>query len=540
MNATAPTIEVIPAKDKTELERVSQRQLRVAAYCRVSTDDEEQLTSYQAQMAYYTDKIMTNPSWSMAGVFADEGITGTSDRKRDHFMEMIRQCKRKKIDVILVKSISRFARNTVDCLKYTRLLRALGISVQFEKENINSLDADSEFFITMYGAFAQSESESISANVRWGKRQAMREGKAIMQYRWLYGYRRGEDNTPEIVPEQAEVVQMIYQRFLEGDSICKIKEFLESQKIPAVSGKPTWTPPNLRAILRNEKYCGDVLLQKTFISDCISKKVIKNTGQLPMYLIRDHHDAIVDRKIYDAAQVELARRAAKKGATQKTAPTGFGKYSSKFALTERLICGECGTPYRRCVWTQHGKKRAVWRCISRLDYGKKYCHKSPTLDEAALQQAILSVFNRELSDQDSLVRQMSEAMESEIVSIPGETMSLAEIDRRLETLASQFRQLMGKAGDTAGMREYEDQFRAIAGEMGGLKEKRSAVENQRSQNVEAVSRLSDITETLHGLSPGFEEWDETLIRQMVTTVRVFSAAKIQVTLKGGVEIETHI
>ena len=239
----------------------------MAAYCRVSTDDEEQLTSYAAQQNYYTDKIMTNRDWTMAGIFADEGITGTSARKRPEFLKMIRMCKQKKIDVVLTKSISRFARNTVDCLHYIRALRELGIAVIFEKENINTLEADSEILITMLGAFAQAESESISANVRWGKRQAMREGKAIIQYDRLYAYRKGEDGNPEIIPEQAEVVRSIYDQYLAGASFRMIQERLETAQIPNAAGEVKWTLSAIRGILTNEKYCGDVLLQKTYTSD---------------------------------------------------------------------------------------------------------------------------------------------------------------------------------------------------------------------------------------------------------------------------------
>ena len=209
MKETAPRVIVIPAKPELAKSKAVRRQLRVAAYCRVSTDDEEQLTSYEAQQSYYTDKIMTNPEWTMAGLFADEGITGTSARKRPEFLRMIRQCRQKKIDIVLTKSISRFARNTVDCLNYIRVLRELGIAVIFEKENINTLEADSEMLITILGAFAQAESESISANVCWGKRQAMRDGKAIIQYKKLYAYRRGADGKPEIIPEEAKIVRRL-------------------------------------------------------------------------------------------------------------------------------------------------------------------------------------------------------------------------------------------------------------------------------------------------------------------------------------------
>lgn len=270
---------------------------------------------------------------------------------------MIKLCKKKKIDVILTKSISRFARNTVDCLNYIRVLKELGIAVIFEKENINTLESDSEILITMMGAFAQAESESISANVRWGKRQAMREGKAIIQYKHLYAFRRGDDGEPEIIPEQAKVVVEIYNQYLAGASLRMIKDSLEAKGIPNSLGGAEWNISAIRSILTNEKYCGDVLLQKTYISDCISKKVIKNTGQLPMYLVQNHHEGIVSRETFDAVQTEMARRNAGRSPSKKNAPTGMVSYASKYALSERLVCGECGTLYRRCTWTRNGQKR---------------------------------------------------------------------------------------------------------------------------------------------------------------------------------------
>ena len=246
MTNTGPKVIVIPAKPELAREQTVHRQLRVAAYCRVSTNDEEQLTSYEAQKNYYTDKIMTNPQWTMAGIFADEGITGTSAKKRPEFLKMIRQCRQKKIDLVLVKSISRFARNTVDCLNYIRALRKLGIAVIFEKENINTLESDSEMIITMMGAFAQAESESMSENIKWGKRQAMREGKVNICYNQLYAYKNGDDGKPKIIPEQAEIVRRIYKSFLAGQSLRMIKDWLEQEGISNVSGGKEWSTATIR------------------------------------------------------------------------------------------------------------------------------------------------------------------------------------------------------------------------------------------------------------------------------------------------------
>lgn len=340
-------IIVIPANPLVAQNRTFPRQLRAAAYCRVSTDQEEQLTSYEAQVAYYTDKIMSNPEWTLAGIFADEGITGTSVKKRTNFLRMIRLCRKGKIDIILTKSISRFARNTVDCLNYIRELKELGIAVIFENENINTMKADTEIIITMLAGFAQAQSESISQNVRWGKRQAFKSGKVSFQYSRIYGYERGENDKPRVIPEQAAVVRRIFQSYLAGSSVPDIKRMLEAEGIAAAGGKPQWSVGALQYMLRNEKYCGDALLQKTFVENCISKKTRKNNGELPKYLVQNHHEAIIDRTLFEKVQAEIARRAGKRKVSDKTSKTGQSKYSGRYALTELLICGNYNAPYKQ-------------------------------------------------------------------------------------------------------------------------------------------------------------------------------------------------
>lgn len=537
MHETVPRVVVIPAKPELVQSQTVRRQLRVAAYCRVSTDDEEQLTSYEAQQHYYTDKIMTNHEWTMAGIFADEGITGTSARKRPEFLKMIRQCRQKKIDVILTKSISRFARNTVDCLHYIRLLKELGIAVIFEKENINTLESDSEILITLLGAFAQSESESISANVRWGKRQAMREGKVSIQYEKLYGFQRGEDRKPEIIPEQAKVVAEIYRRYLAGASYRMIQDWLREEQIPNTLGKPEWSIHGFRNILTNEKYCGDVLCQKTFTQDCISKKVVRNTGQLPMYLIQNHHEGIVDRKTFDAVQTEMARRNAGKSPSKKTAPTGRTTYTSKYSLSERLVCGECGTLYRRCTWTNRGKKRVVWRCVSRLDYGTKYCHESPSLDEKRLQKAILTALNSVMSQKDTLIGRITGAMEVELAPVPNKSLSLADIEQRLDKISAETRKIVAKVAQEGSSENYTDRLKALVDEAATLKKERTDIQARGQTNSPALQRMEDVATVLAQEPVELTQWDESLIRQLVDTVKVISAEKIVVYLRDGQEIE---
>ena len=533
MGENKPKVIVIPAAPKNT-GAVEQRQLRVAAYCRVSTKEEDQLNSYEAQKNYYTDKIMENKSWTIADIFADEGITGTSAKKRADFMRMMKWCKQGKIDLILTKSVSRFARNTVDCLNYVRMLKAQGIAVYFEKENINSMDESTELMLTMMGAFAQAESESISGNIQSGKRYAMQRGEVTIHYHNLYAYEKGPDDKPRAIPEQAEVVKEIYAHYLRGDSLPMICRYLEAQHIPNIRGGTTWGRSAVRGILSNEKYVGDVLMQKTFRQDCISHKAIRNTGQRPMYLVQNNHEAIIDRKTYDAVQTELARRNALKGNTQKSTPSGRSCYTPKYALSDRVICGECGTLYRRCTWVNRGKKHIVWRCISRFDYGKKYCHDSPAVDEQQLQQAILRVINGAMSEKPALVRQVTENLQVVIRPSRSEELTVAEIDRELETLAREFDTafVAAASGNSA---DYSEHFKTILTQQAELKAKRAELKQQQAEDAELTSHMKLAADTLKQADTAIMKWDEYQIRALVESVRILSKDEILVRLKSGIE-----
>ena len=524
-------VVIIPARPQA-MQKELKRQKRVAAYCRVSTEEEEQQSSYEAQCSYYTDKIMTNPEWTMAGIFADEGISGTSTRKREEFNRMIRKCRQKKIDLILTKSISRFARNTVDCLKYVRVLKELGIGVYFEKENINTLDMDTELILTFMGAFAQSESESISANVRWGKRQAMKEGKVSVNFEKLYGYCVDESGQPQIDPVKGEAVRVIYEQYLRGASLRMTKEHLEEKQYPSPSKGGTWNIGQIRYILSNEKYCGDVLMQKTFIKDCLSKKAVKNTGQLPMYLVQNNHPAIVSRADYQTVQAELARRNASKSPSTKGAPTGRASYASKYALSERLVCGECGTLYRRCTWTYRGEKRVVWRCVSRLDYGTKYCHNSPTMRESRLQQAIMDAINSQMDTKENTVQLIAEAMEQELVTVPNSDVTLGAVKRRMQELEEEFANLLRCASCGSGQ-DYRERFQVITEETARLKAQQEEISAQLRTNQSIRSKMQRITAAASHMEHQMTQWDEAMIRQTVHTVEVISADRIRVILADG-------
>lgn len=536
MNDLQRTVTVIPAKPQRSQQAVK-RQLRVAAYCRVSTEEEEQQSSYEAQCTYYTDKIMTNPEWTMAGIFADEGITGTSTKKRDDFNRMIRKCRQKKIDLILTKSISRFARNTLDSLKYIRALKELGIGIIFEKENINTLEMDTELIITFMSAFAQSESESISANVRWGKRQAMKEGKTSVNFKKLYGYFLDSEGNPQVDSDKAEFIRSIFNRYLQGASLRMIRQELEAAGIPNPAGSEKWGIDQIRNILSNEKYCGDVLMQKTFIQDCISKKVVKNTGQLPMYLIQNNHPAVISRDVYQAVQAEKARRSASASPSKKTSSTGRTCYASKFALSERLVCGECGTLYRRCTWKRNGKTRIVWRCVSRLDYGTKYCHQSPTMDEEPLQRAIMAAVNSIMDSREKINGLITDAALEETGKLPNSAMTLGDINRRLEELEAEFNALFNQSG---GIDKNAVKFREIANEMAALKEQRERISAQLQNNQAAQKHVHTIAAVLDQEDHHLTQWDEEMIRQLVHTVKVISADHIRVYLNDGTEIDQEV
>ena len=539
MTDEKPRVIIIPPKPELQQTTTVTKQLRVAAYCRVSTKEEEQASSYEAQCEYYTDKIMSNKEWTMAGIFADEGITGTSTKKRTEFLRMIRQCKQKKIDLILTKSIQRFARNTLDCINYTRILRQLGIGVLFEKENINSLPPDSEFMITMYGAMAQSESESISGNIRRGRQMHAKVGTLKIPCHWLYGYKKDADGKFCIIPEQAEVVREIYERYKDGASLRNLKDWLEENQIKTVLGTDDWSISVIKGILTNEKYCGDVLLQKTFCTDVISKKIVKNVGQMAQYYMPDHHEAIVSREQYNAVKAEMARRSALRSPS-KEAVTGRSCYTSKYALSDRLFCGECGTLYRRKTRNVKGNIYHEWRCISRLEYGKKYCHESPTLREIPLQSAILAAINSAMSDKAALVDRIKNVVSLELLPVQGQTMSLADIERRLTQLDEQFQQLLAEAIDADDKEACNAQFTEILTEQTALKKQKETILQSSTDADHVCTRMKQAEQAIENTAQTITEWNENAVRQIVERVTVLSADEVLVRLKSGAEIKQRL
>ncbi len=528
-----PTISVQETVNSTY------RAIRVAAYCRVSTKQEEQLNSYENQVKHYTDRINAEPGWILEGIYADKGITGTSYKKRDEFNRMIRRCKQGKIDMIIVKSIARFARNTVDCLKFVRMLRDLGVDVYFEEQGIHSNQPGAEFYITIYGCIAQSESENISANVRWGKAQSAKEGNVPFHYKNFLGYRKGADGKPEIDPDEAEIVRFIYARFLAGDSLGGIAQKLEDLQIPSPSGKPKWQFSTIQSILTNEKYKGDAIINKTYIKDCISKKVMINNGDRPKYYVENNHPAIIDSLTFSRVQEEIARRNSKKKVKQKGSKTEQGRYSSKYALTELLVCGECKTPYRRCTWTISGQKKIVWRCISRLDFGKKYCHNSPSIEESVLHRAIMrAIMDTALKNSDVLkMLKLHIGMGFEENTTEDNALNIqvriAEIDAEFKAMLS------GVSSDTVDA--FDDaKASALITEKTELQKQLEQLHEIQQKRINTKHRLDDIYTILDGLKNRPMEYDDQMVRQILECVTVDSKEQITVIFIGGLKIKQSL
>lgn len=529
--ATEPlvkTVRMIPPTIIVDETPKVKRQLRTAAYCRVSTDSDEQELSFDAQVEAYTDKIMSNPDWSLVGIFADEGISGTQAYKRKDFMKMIRMCRQGKIDQIITKSVSRFARNTVDCLNFVRELKELGIPVIFEKEGLNTMHMTSEIYISMHGIFAQSESESLSGNVKWGKQKSAEKGNVAISYKNFLGYRKGADGQPEIVPEEAETVVMIYDWFLDGDSIRTIKHKLEAAGRLSPTGKTTWSDATIRSILTNEKYKGDALLCKTYIVNCITKESKKNTDR-PQYYVTNNHPAIIPREKFDRVQMELARRNSLKKKKQTGVKTELGKYSSKYALTELLICGKCGTAYRRSVWSKNGKKKAVWRCISRMEYGTKYCSDSPTIEETVIHRAVVEAI-REVAN-DGGCQLAIKNLQTHIRMYYGgnDDNSLAADELRLNQLIAE---VMNRAKQTDAA---SDEFLALSQEIAETKKRIAEKKAQQMTAHANEARMNDVLGTLDALKNHPIDYDDIIARKLIDCIKVMSKSELLIVFKGGIE-----
>lgn len=399
----AKQITVIPAKqvriNSTKNEKVSSK-VKVAAYCRVSTDQEEQLNSFENQKEYYTRYIKSKPMYEMVGIYADEGISGTSVKKRKGFQKMIADCENGMIDLIIVKSISRFARNTQDCLKYSRKLKNLGIGIIFEKENINTLEASGELLFTILSSLAQDESRNISENCKWGIRSKFQEGKPHINTYKFMGYDKNEDGRLIINEEQAKIVKRIFKEFLEGYNPADIARRLNEEGVPGVSGEPKWMKPTIIGMLKQEKYMGDSLLQKWVTTDFLNHTLKKNTGQVAQYYVENSHPAIIDKDTWDAVQEELERRNVY---CQNYHLSMYAYRADKNPLNGKIICGHCGYTFARKSWANRGI--AYWTCKSDSCKGN--------IKEEILNKAFITAWNHTVENRERFMERWNQDLKGD-------------------------------------------------------------------------------------------------------------------------------
>jgi site-specific DNA recombinase len=518
-------VTFIPAKHKigNNVSGDEVTKLRVAAYCRVSTDSDEQETSYDAQVSHYTEYIQQNPQWTLAGIFADDGISGTNTKKRDEFNRMIDECMAGNIDMIITKSISRFARNTLDCLQYIRQLKDKNIPVYFEKESINTMDAKGEVLITIMASLAQQESQSLSQNVKLGLQYRYQQGKVTVNCNRFLGYTKGNDGKLVIDPEQSEVVKRIYREYLEGSSMDKISAGLEADGILTGAGKEKWHTSTINKILRNEKYMGDALLQKTYTTDFLTKKRIRNNGTVPQYYVEDDHEAIIPKELFMQVQEELVRRR-----VVHKSPSGKKRtYSCNHCFAQIIVCGECGELYRRVHWNNHGCKSIVWRCISRLEptAADMNC-TNRTVNELLLQEIMVKAFNQILTERDIFLKTLQQNIAKAVVS--ADTLSPGGIQARLEELQ---KELIKKANN-------KQDYDAIADEIFRLRDQKEQSELDSHHREEAMNRIKELQDFIAGQETDITEFDEALVKKLIEKITVF-ADHFTVEFKSGVTVDVN-
>ena len=535
-------VEVIPATwNPTDESSREIRKLRVAAYCRVSTELEQQQSSYDIQIEYYTRHIMQNPNWIFAGVFADDGRSATNTFRRDDFNQLMDQCLKGKVDMVITKSISRFARNTVDCISWVRKLKEKNVAVYFEKENLNTLDDSTEMILTILSSQAQEESRAISTNVKWGYARKFEKGESTRQR--SYGFRKTPTGEMCIVEEEAAVIRNMARWFLDGDSLERIKHRLEEAGIETTTGKKTWSTGTIYNILTNEKIMGDVLLQKTFTADYLTKRRVKNSGQQKQYYVKNHHEAIIPKTVYYKIQEEIARRSSLKKDGTRKGKTAQGVYSSKYALTGIMVCNECGAHYRRTTWAKNGKKVIVWRCINRLEHGTKRCHESPTLKEEVIQEAIMGKLHSLSIDQEE--ENFLNGVKEDILraaKVVGGACTEEEIDKTIEELRDQLMDYVGMAArEHGGENWYSDRMRKLGLQISELKKRRESIREQekiRDEYEHLDQEISRIIGETGGTSGA--EFDNIFIRQIVREIRVVSNDRLQIQLRTGMMLDVNL
>jgi len=517
-------ITVIPARRRVgnTVNKEVKPKLKVAAYCRVSTDSDEQSTSYEAQVEHYTNFIQKNEEWEFAGIFADDGISGTNTKKREEFNRMIAECMEGHIDMIITKSISRFARNTLDCLRYIRQLKEKNVPVFFEKENINTMDSKGEVLLTIMASLAQQESESLSKNVKMGMQFRFQNGEVQVNHNRFMGYTKDEDGHLIIEPAEAEIVKRIYREYLQGASLKQIGDGLMDDGILTAAGKAKWRPESVKKILKNEKYIGDALLQKTYTVDVLTKKRVKNNGIVPQYYVENSHEPIIPRDLYMQVQEEMLRRAnLHSGANRKKRV-----YSSKYALSSIVYCSKCGDIYRRIAWNNRGKHSTVWRCVNRVEHGPDCCD-APTVQEEELQNAVVKAINMALGGKDEMLTALEKNI-AMVLALEDET-SMESLDAKLEELQQE---LLKRAN---ARQDYED----LADEIDLLREQKQNAMAENAEREGLKQRIAEMQQFLAEQRGTIQEYDEQIVRKLIEKITVHDE-KVTVVFKSGMEIDVKI
>ena len=518
-----PVVTKIPARlhPATFVPLESTAKRKVAGYARVSTDSEEQQTSYAAQVSYYTDYVQKRPDWEFVGVYTDEGISATNTRYRDGFNRMIADALDGKIDLIVTKSVSRFARNTVDSLTTVRKLKEKGVEVYFEKENIYTLDSKGELLITIMSSLAQEESRSISENVTWGQRKRMADGKVSLPYGRFLGYRKGENGLPEIVPEEAEIVRFIYRSFMHGSTPHHIAETLTFKNILTPGGKEVWTTSTIESILTNEKYKGSALLQKKFTVDFLTKKTKINEGEVPQYYVEESHPAIIPPEEFELVQAEYLRR------------KRLGrKYNSKSIFTARLICECCGGYYGSKVWHSTSKyRRVIWQCNHKFQNGEKCT--TPHLYEEHIKDKFILAMNRILENKDEIIENC--LLLSEHFTVSDDT-AIETVTQEMDVVAELTRNLIQQNSVKPMKQElYKSEYEKLVQRYESLKAKRDALVSKKEAMESKLKFILHYAETLRGQDV-IKEFSEDLWLKAIDHVTICKDGGMVFLFKDGSEI----
>ena len=522
----ARAITVIPATKNiiTSIANTSVKKRRVAAYARVSTDNDEQFTSYEAQIDYYTKYIQKREDWEFVCVYTDEGISGTNTKNRKGFNDMVQDALDGKIDLIITKSVSRFARNTVDSLVTVRKLKESGVEVFFEKENIYTFDSKGELLITIMSSLAQEESRSISENVTWGQRKRFADGKVTMPFKHFLGYDRGPDGHPVINEEEAKVVRQIYRLFLQGRTPVWIAAHLTDLGIPTPAGSEQWRTNTILSILTNEKYKGDALLQKSYTVDFLTKKKKVNTGEIPQYYVQNSHPAIVEPIEFDMVQVEIARRK-KLGRS----------YSGLHIFSSKLICEDCGGFYGQKVWhSTDAFRKYIWQCNSKFK-GHSKC-KTATLDAEVIKQMYLQAYNELMGNRERLLEDC-EMMRATLVDTTALDETIAALEEEIKVVAEMVNGCV-KENITSpkSHEEYVSKYNRLVKRYDAAVEQHKTAEEERNSKLERERELRVFIAMIKEKPMLLEEWNDELWISLVESGTVHKDGSITFLFKNGASI----